>query len=90
MGINLFIVANNGLQVPLGNHRCYGRAKVEQTSGKPGKIRMGKINGKRPLQSPLQGRPVIKDSGRGEGPGRKEVLQEGQDVVFGDRRTVEG
>ena len=48
-GIDLFIVANHSRQVPLGNHRWYGRAKMEQTSGKSGKIRMSRINGKRLL-----------------------------------------
>ena len=61
---------------------------MKKPCGKSGEIGVGKIHREGLLQGPLQGRAVIHESTRGKGPSGKQVLQEGKDVVFGDRGAV--
>ena len=62
---------------------------MKKACGKPGEIGVGKIHREGLLQGPLQGRAVIEEGTRGKGSSGKEVLQEGKDIVFGDRGVVE-
>ena len=62
---------------------------MKKACGKAGKIGVGKIHREGLLQGPLQGCTVIEKGTRGKGTSGKQVLQEGKDIVFGDRGAVE-
>ena len=62
---------------------------MKKACGKAGEIGVGEIHREGLLQGPLQGRTVIEEGTRGKGTSRKQVLQEGKDIVFGDRGAVE-